>query len=339
MLFFSPESFLSPVILSISFFTLFVFLIKSLNSFESLKYSFFNKNFLMILVLLISLLLALSLFVADDIIPVDKFNNLESKLLNSHYVINDIQLYKYSVVNYALSEIISCLLGIIGFIITGFIITNKLSSIKSAAIQILILIFSPLIYLGIIVQGEYLFTISLINLVFISLDKKEGSNDTFLFLIGGAFLSGIVLFFNLAAIIPVILFSFFFYRDSILKAFSFTFLAIIILTILYFLFDISSINGNPGNIIWVMLIFSIIALYFGWSVSNIYEVFFAAGLLSLLLLTSLVIIDLSNYSANSIFPGFFSLNIVLYNIPVLFLTLSVHEYKIDKFLGKVLTDN
>lgn len=340
MLVFSRKTFFSPVLLSFTFLLLFLFLVKSFDRFELFIKGIISKNALMTLFILISLFLGIASILFSGKLPLTEISKPGSGNLRFQFAINSIQVYKYSFLNYDNLKYFRNILGIIGLLSTGFLIINKSDSVKLISLQVFIFVISPVIYLGVILQGELLFLISLISFIIIFAESKKNIQDSLAFLIIGAAVSGMVLFLNLSAIIPVLILGFYFYRYHIIKALAYLLISTIVFFILDYLFIASSNTySGIGNIIWIIIVFTIISIYAGWSVSNIFEVFFSSGVLTFLFLITLSLTDLIHFGAVNIFNSMYGLNILLYCIPVIFLTFSLHEYSIDRFLGKVITSN
>jgi hypothetical protein len=73
---------------------------------------------------------------------------------------------------------------------------------------------------------------------------------------------------------------------------------------------------------WEIILYLVIAVYIGWLVSDLQEIFFAAGIL--LIISSIINLPYIHYSIS----GF------IFALP--FLIFSIKDYRSEKFTGKIL---
>ncbi|PIS45085.1 MAG: hypothetical protein COT22_07115, partial [Ignavibacteria bacterium CG08_land_8_20_14_0_20_37_9] len=86
--------------------------------------------------------------------------------------------------------------------------------------------------------------------------------------------------------------------------------------------------------VWIYFIFPLLVLYAGWMIADFQELLFASGVLTFLLVSISFIMtigDVGMYQAYS--NSRFDISYYILSIP--FFILSLKEYKVDWFLGKV----
>lgn len=220
---------------------------------------------------------------------------------------------------------------------------------KEIIIRSLWLYITPILIYEIVVRGE-LFTNSILILVILFVTEKKLNPDKidFNFLLISV-LFGLVLstrsVLGLAYIVYMLYYFRFDFKNGLVSILisSTTFLVILIPFLIwdtsaFFNYGPFAIQSYLSHIpIWVILFIFILALYAGWVVSDIYEVFFAVGILFFLpVLISMIfaIAEVGFYKA--IVGDVFDLSYYIFCLP--FLIMAMHEYKVDKFLGKVFLD-
>jgi hypothetical protein len=83
--------------------------------------------------------------------------------------------------------------------------------------------------------------------------------------------------------------------------------------------------------IWIVIILVIAAIYIGWIVSDLHEKFFTNGLILFSFFKLSVSVQVMQLGVSRSALDF---SLLIMAIP--FLVLSINEYKVDKFLGKIL---
>jgi hypothetical protein len=108
-------------------------------------------------------------------------------------------------------------------------------------------------------------------------------------------------------------------------------------TLLFFLADkgymvVATSQTNYYQIIpvWIIISLFLLTLYAGWIVADLQEALFASGIILFLiyLLSFILLVSEFGWNKNEI-----DLSLMIMAIP--FLVLSIKEYKVDRFLGKV----
>ena len=145
-----------------------------------------------------------------------------------------------------------------------------------------------------------------------------------------------------ALIIPSVIFGLYFFRNNLKNLFLFTALSLAAFTLLnYFLLEnnssFNSLAGAPLTTIplfWKIIVI-VVSIYAGWSVASLNEVFITgAFFLCLISIISIVLLLQGSEFEKAILIGE---PFVVTLIPMAIF--SLNDYKVDKFLGKVLPIN
>jgi len=145
-----------------------------------------------------------------------------------------------------------------------------------------------------------------------------------------------------ALIIPSLIFGLYFFRNNLKNLFLFTALSLAVFTLLnYFLLEnnssFNSLAGAPLTTIplfWKIIVI-VVSIYAGWSVASLNEVFITgAFFLCLISIISIVLLLQGSEFEKAILIGE---PFVVTLIPMAIF--SLNDYKVDKFLGKVLPMN
>ncbi len=234
---------------------------------------------------------------------------------------------------------------VVGIIILLLLINRHSSTKKEFLSRIFFMLSSPLLFFELI-TGSELFTNSVLFVLIIMLseqyldEKKRNIKYFFLAMVLGCMIATRLIFFEL-----VILYILFFFRANLKNGALFLIisLAAFILIILpyynwsntYFLADKFFIIQFLRIPLWIIFLICITALYIGWMLSDIQELFFSIGVLLFSLVTiSFILMILKVGLYQSLFKGAF--DITYYTLCLPFFILSIKEYKVDWFLGKVI---
>ena len=222
-------------------------------------------------------------------------------------------------------------------------------SVKTLLIRIILLMLMPAFYYEFLVNSELFFNMALvISLVILTEKFLHSDKIDFRFTLF-AVIYGLVLSTRLNIGVFYIIYLLWFFRQNINKLILFAGIAFLsfLLTVLPFAIWDPGYFFESGPFIiqfqylpqWTLIIFLFVLLFTGWVVSNMQEVFFATGLMSFFLVTAYFIyyIYYSGLEAAIFGKYCFDMSYFIFCIP--FLILSVEEYKIDNYLGKVYINN
>jgi hypothetical protein len=226
-----------------------------------------------------------------------------------------------------------------GFTILWLSIIYQSQVVKVSLIQLAVFLLSPVLYVEMIsFSGSF----SLIMLVIVSIFISERFLDNTkldwkFFLI--AFLFGLTLSAHLLVTFIYIIYLLYVFRNNIAKGVIFLLAMLAAYALLSFLADKGyvTIVASTAKIfstqipVWIIILLAAITLYMGWIVADLQEVLFTSGLI-LFFFSVLSFLFRAADFGRSINEIDFSLLIM----PIPFLVLSIKEYRVDRFLGKVL---
>jgi len=226
-----------------------------------------------------------------------------------------------------------------GFTILWLAIIYQSQDVKVSLIQLAVFLFSPVLYAEMIsFSGSFSLIMLAIVSIFISERFLDNNKlDWKFFLI--AFLFGLTLSAHLLVTFIYIIYLLYVFRNNIAKGVIFVLVMLAAYAVLSFLADkgyvtivASHVNVFSTKIpVWVLVLLAVITLYVGWIVADLQEVLFASGLILFFFFVLSYLFRAADFgwSTNEID---FSLLIMI--MP--FLVLSIKEYRVDRFLGKVL---
>jgi len=228
--------------------------------------------------------------------------------------------------------------SIAGFSILWLLIIYYSQNVKMSLIQIAVFLLSPVLYSELIsFSGIFALAMLVVLSIFISERFLESKKlDWKFFLV--AFLFGVTLVANIFAGFVYIIYLLFLFRNNIRNGAIFILTMLVAYAMLLFLRDKEYItivasydNLLQGVPIWIVIFLVIASFYIGWIVADLQEVFFTGGLIYFILFTIsfLLKITQSGWKIEVI-----DLSLMIVAIP--FLVLSIKEYKVDRFWGKVL---
>ena len=228
--------------------------------------------------------------------------------------------------------------SIAGFSILWLLIIYYSQNVKMSLIQIAVFLLSPVLYSELIsFSGIFALAVLVVLSIFISERFLESKKlDWKFFLV--AFLFGVTLVANIFAGFVYIIYLLFLFRNNIRNGAIFILTMLAAYAMLLFLRDKEYItivasydNLLQGVPIWIVIFLVIASFYIGWIVADLQEVLFTGGLIYFILFTIsfLLKITQSGWKIEVI-----DLSLMIVAIP--FLVLSIKEYKVDRFWGKVL---
>jgi hypothetical protein len=236
-------------------------------------------------------------------------------------------------------------LGYIGYpFIAGFTffwlaIMYEMQNIKIALLQLAIFLLSPALYLEMIYfSGSFSLVMLVIVSIFISERFLNNSKlDWKNFLI--ALLFGVTLAAYPLVWLVYIVYLLYRCRSEYRKGIVFVLAMLAVNVLLFFLgeygylkISISQIDFIQFMPIWIFILLIVASFYIGWIVADLQEVLFASGLIYFVLFTISLLLKIVQLGWNK---EWIDLSLMILAVP--FLVLSIKEYKVDRFLGKVLT--
>lgn len=231
--------------------------------------------------------------------------------------------------------------GIFLFLFTAI---QRFETSKQAYVVLILFLSSIPIYFEYLVRSELFTNVTLFIVFVLLIDKFKNSlhlKRVFLFL---SLLLGILLSTRLIIAlysIPVLLF---FFRNDFKLIFKFSFVSIFvfILTLIPFYFwNVNSfLTDGPLAIqslylpVWAMVFLIIISFYGGYIVADLQELFFFLGLISFSAVSISFILSITEFGIQkALFDSSFDISYFIFSVP--FFLLSIKEYKVDRFLGKI----
>ncbi len=236
---------------------------------------------------------------------------------------------------------------VLGLGIFLFLILNTSNSPRENIIKIFIVLLCPVICLEIVVRSELLANMALLILLILITENhlKEDRIDTKFFIF--AVLFGLLLSTRSIVGLIYLIYLPYKFRNELLKGILFVVIIGIIFIITLIPFIIWNFNSffkfGPFAVqsvvsfipLWFVALIILSALFIGWVVSDIQEVLFASGIF---LFVPTFVSMLHKFFVfgvyNSIVLDRFDISYLIFCIP--FFILSIKEYKVYKYIGKVL---
>ena len=234
----------------------------------------------------------------------------------------------YLIGNIALTEIL------VWLILAFFVIFTSVT-VREKTIKLFFLLVSPLTFYGLFEASGY-FVNAVVIVILILLSNKylnPGNVDSYFILFAVVF--GLYFSPSIEVIVVLVIYMLFFFKNNIkeLSLFLEILLAVFLITILPFIVWnplLFFINGPTSSIFhfnfpwWGIILYLGIAVYIGWIISDLQEIFFSIGVL-------LIIPPVINiFFVHTGLSGF------VFALP--FLIFSIKDYRVEKFAGKILTD-
>lgn len=228
--------------------------------------------------------------------------------------------------------------SIVGFSILWLLIIYYSQIVKTSLLQLAVFLLSPVLYIEMIsFSGSFSLIMFVIVSIFIS-ERFLDSNklDWKFFLI--AFLFGVTLSAERLVGLIYIIYVLYVFRNDFTKMIVFVAALLVAYELLNFLADknyltLMASETNHFTIhlpVWLWILLLIITLYVGWIVADLQEVLFTSGIIlfSTWLLSFIFIVAGFGWNKNGL-----DFSLLIMAIP--FFVLSINEYKVDRFLGKV----
>lgn len=230
---------------------------------------------------------------------------------------------------------------IAGFIILCLIIFYHFQNTRVTLIQLAVFMFSPVVYSE-LKDFSGLFALSVLAALSIYISDRFLQSvklDWKYFLL--AFLFGVTLFAHLVISFIYPIYLLYTFKNDLFKGFLFTvimFAVFAVITLLesngYIAAQVSHAHLLSSIPVWIKMLLILITIYVGWMVADLHEVLFSSGLILFLAFTLQLVFTINQIGWKSSEIDF---SLAILAIP--FLVLSIKEYKIDRFLGKVLADS
>lgn len=220
---------------------------------------------------------------------------------------------------------------------------------KEILIPIIILLMSPIVYYGIVVRDELFFNMAIaIVVIFIAEKYLDPERINMRFILMGIIFGLVLSTRSVAAIVYAVYLPYKF-RASIPKLLVFSFIILVTFSLIllpFFIWDEKSFLHNGPIAIqsylshipfWSAVLFILISAIVGWIIADIQELLFACGILLFIPVFLSMILQISQYGFYpAIVKDIFDPSYFIFCIP--FLLLSLKEYRIDNFLGKIIED-
>ncbi|NCS81360.1 MAG: hypothetical protein GW788_06360 [Ignavibacteria bacterium] len=235
-------------------------------------------------------------------------------------------------------------LEVFGLFLLLILILKSVKTKKEYWVKILFLLLLPTTFYELAVRSELLTnTVLVISLFFLAEQKlKDGEKDISFIVL--ALLFGFFLSTRLIVFLWLAMFLLFFFRNNLKNGavfFAISFSVFLLSLLPFYLWNAETfMNKGPFAVqtiylpVWIYFIFPLLVLYAGWMIADFQELLFASGVLTFLLVSISFIMtigDVGMYQAYS--NSRFDISYYILSIP--FFILSLKEYKVDWFLGKV----
>jgi len=235
-------------------------------------------------------------------------------------------------------------LEVFGLFLLLILILKSVKTKKEYWVKILFLLLLPTTFYELAVRSELLTnTVLVISLFFLAEQKlKDGEKDISFIVL--ALLFGFFLSTRLIVFLWLAMFLLFFFRNNLKNGavfFTISFSVFLLSLLPFYLWNAETfMNKGPFAVqtiylpVWIYFIFPLLVLYAGWMIADFQELLFASGVLTFLLVSISFIMtigDVGMYQAYS--NSRFDISYYILSIP--FFILSLKEYKVDWFLGKV----
>lgn len=236
-------------------------------------------------------------------------------------------------------------LEVFGLFLFLMLLLKSVKTKKEYYVRMFMLLFLPTTFYELAVRSElFTNTVLIISLFFLAEQKlnEQEKNISFFVL---AFMFGFFLSTRLIAFLWLAMFLLFFFRNNLKNGAIFIAIAlsVFLLSLLpFYLWNAETfINKGPFAVqtiylpSWIYFIFPIIVLYVGWMIADFQELLFASGVLTFLLVSISFIMTMGDVGmSEAFFNSRFDISYFILSVP--FFILALKEYRVDRFLGKVM---
>ncbi len=236
-------------------------------------------------------------------------------------------------------------LEVFGLFLFLMLLFKSAKTKKEFYVKMFLLFFLPTTFYELAVRSElFTNTVLIISLFFLAEQKlnEQERNIPFFVL---ALMFGFFLSTRLIAFLWLALFLLFFFRNNLKNGAVFLAisLSVFLLSLLpFYLWNAEAfINKGPFAVQtiylpkWIFVVFPFIVLYVGWMIADFQELLFASGVLTFLLVSISFLMTISDVGmSETFFNSRFDISYYILSVP--FFILALKEYRVDRFLGKVM---
>jgi hypothetical protein len=236
-------------------------------------------------------------------------------------------------------------LEVFGFFLFSLLILNYSATPKERITRFSLLLVLPSFYYEYLVRSELFTNMTLFIAIVLIAAKYLNTEKLDLISLAIAVLFGLFLSTRIIVFIVFFFMSVLAFRDKIGKGIVFMFVStgVFALTLLPFIVWDPAFFWSEGPFsmqllylpLWIILCSPLVFLYIAWMIRDVQELFFASGVVIFTLVAISFLLKAAEYGFHFclIESGY---DISYFAMPVPFLLLSIKEYKVDRFLGKVL---
>jgi len=236
-------------------------------------------------------------------------------------------------------------LEVFGLFLFLILLLKSVRAKKEYWTKFLLLLILPTTFYEIAVRSELLTnTILVISLFFLAEQKLNEHKKNILYFVL-ALLFGFLLSTRLIAFVWLALFLFFFFRNNLKNGalfLSISFLVFLLSLLPFYLWDAQAfINKGPLAVqtiylpMCIFVVFPFIVFYIGWMIADFQELLFASGVLTFLLVSISFLMTIGDVGmSEAFFKSRFDISYYILSVP--FFILALKEYRVDRFLGKVM---
>lgn len=236
-------------------------------------------------------------------------------------------------------------LEVFGLFLFMMLLLKSVKTKKEYWVKILLLLFLPTTFYELAVRSElFTNTVLVISLFFLAEQKlnEHEKNISFIVL---ALLFGFFLSTRLIAFLWLAMFLLFFFRNNLKNGIIFFAIALSVFSLSllpFYLWNAETfLNKGPFAVQtiylprWIFFIFPFLVLYIGWMIADFQELLFASGVLTFLLVSISFLMTIGDVGmSEAFFNSRFDISYFILSVP--FFILALKEYRVDRFLGKLM---
>ncbi len=324
-----------------------------INKFIAIRSSIEDKKYYYISAIIFLLLLTVLLYAMPESANQNRINNIKDWLQNFqdgiYPYISSEKFSPFPFLFFLVSPFYFMglleLLPVVGIGIILFLAIFYSSNRKELLLRSSLIVLSLPFYYEIFARSDLTFNIGiLIILIFLTYKFVDPGKTNSLFFLYGI-IWGLALATRMISFVVLFLFLMFHFRRNLFNLYTFGSLSILIFSLVnlpFFLWypELFILDG-PFAVqssylpFFSIILFVILMVYAGWIIADLRELFFAVGMIIFLFTLSSFLIEVWNYGIyNALFKSYFDIVYFIFALP--FFILSIKDFQIDKFLGKVL---
>lgn len=236
-------------------------------------------------------------------------------------------------------------LEVFGLLLFLMLLLKSSKTKKEFRLKMILLFIIPSTLYEIAVRSELLTNTAVVISFFYLAQEKldEHKKNTFFFVL--ALLFGFFLSTRLIAFLWLAMFLLFFFRNNLKNGAIFFLIAlsVFLLSLLpFYLWNAEAfLNKGPFAVqtiylpMWIFVVFPFIVLYISWMIADFQELLFASGVLTFLLVSISFLMTIGEVGmSEAFFNSRFDISYFILSVP--FFILALKEYRVDRFLGKVM---